>query len=308
MASLIKTNKLSTPGGQEFTLPTSLPSEQSSLTSTSAGQLGYGSLGFSSDALTSDNKVGQDGIVGSNFASQVQGETLVDKARVKNDSTANQVILECLPTLRTGQVAGNLQKTRLNFCGVNFNDGGFRPTIQLLDSSNNSIITSGSSAQAMRTTSNYSGSEAQYSKNPNTSYMPMLYDESYRPTGAYTGVGASDELFNQTSLRNGTAMMNGYVEVVCVSSAASSTSANDYGSSQGAGGQLLIKSYCVYRYISSYSSTSSNAIIGMFNVFSHSTATLNQMKKIKFYSHTGTTVMNEGLFWTESTMNPGKTS
>ncbi len=303
MASLIKTNKLSTPGGQEFTLPTTLPSEQSSLTSTSAGQLGYGSLGFAADALTSDNKVGQDGVAGSTYDSQVQGETLVDKARIKHDATAAAVILECLPTLKTGQVAANLQTTRLNFHGVNFNDGGFRPTIQLLDSSNNNIISSSSSAQALRSTNNYQGGSQQYSSNPNVSYMPMSYNETYRPTGA----NASSELFNQTSLRNGTAMMNGYVEVVCISSDASTTSANDYSNAKGAGGQLLIKSYCVYRYESSYSSTSNNAIIGMFNVFSQSTATLNQMKKIKFYSHTGTTVMNEGLFWTESTMNPGKT-
>ena len=109
MASLIKTNKLSTPGGQEFTLPTTLPSEQSSLTSTSAGQLGYGSLGFSTDALTSDNKVGQEGVAGTTYDSQVQGETLVDKARIKYDATAAAVILECLPTLRTGQVAANYQ-------------------------------------------------------------------------------------------------------------------------------------------------------------------------------------------------------
>lgn len=303
MASLIKTNKLSTPGGQEFTLPTTLPSEQSSLTSTSAGQLGYGSLGFSTDALTTDNKVGQDGVAGATYGSQVQGETLVDKARIKYDATAAAVILECLPTLRTGQVAANLQTTRLNFHGVNFSNGDFRPTIQLLDSSNNNIINSSSSAQALRSTNNYTGSSAQYSSNPNVSYMPMSYNETYRPCGA----SASSELFNQTSLRNGTAMMNGYVEVVCISSDASTTSANDYTNAKGAGGQLLIKSYCVYRYENSYSSTSSNAIIGMFNIFSQSTATLNQMKKIKFYSHTGTTVMNEGLFWTESILNPGKT-
>ena len=303
MASLIKTNKLSTPGGQEFTLPTTLPSEQSSLTSTSAGQLGYGSLGFSTDALTSDNKVGQDGVAGTTYDSQVQGETLVDKARIKYDATAAAVILECLPTLRTGQVAANLQTTRLNFHGVNFSDSGFRPTIQLLDSSNNNIINSSSSAQALRSTNNYQGGSQQYSSNPNVSYMPMSYNDTYRPCGA----SASSELFNQTTRRNGTAMMNGYVEVVCISSEASTTSANDYSNSKGAGGQLLIKSYCVYRYENSYSSTSNNAIIGMFSVFSQSTATLNQMKKIKFYSHTGTTVMNEGLFWTESMMNPGKT-
>tara|TARA_R100001460_G_scaffold1951_1_gene6805 strand:- start:2164 stop:3078 length:915 start_codon:yes stop_codon:yes gene_type:complete len=304
MASLIKTNKISTPGGEEFTLPTTLPSEQSSLTSTSGGQLGYGSLGFSTDALTTDNKVNKDGEAGSNFSSQVQGETLVDKARFTNSSTANAVTLEALPTLRTGQVAANLQRTRLSFCGVNFSDNGFRPSIQLLDSSNNNIINSSSSAQALRSTTNYSGSSSRYSNNPNVSYMPMLYNESYRPTGA----NASSELFNQTTRRDGTAMMNGFVEVVCISSDASSTNANDYSNSFGAGGQLLIRSYCVFRYDYTSSATNNNSIIGYFNIFSHSTATLNQMKKIKFYSHTGSTVMNEGLFWTESTMNPGKTS
>ena len=42
MASLIKTNKISTPGGQDFTLPTTYPSATVDLTSTSGGQLGYG--------------------------------------------------------------------------------------------------------------------------------------------------------------------------------------------------------------------------------------------------------------------------
>ena len=32
MASLIKTNKISTPGGEDFTLPTTYPASQSSLT------------------------------------------------------------------------------------------------------------------------------------------------------------------------------------------------------------------------------------------------------------------------------------
>jgi hypothetical protein len=302
MASLIKTNKLSTPGGQEFTLPTTLPSEASSLTSTASGQLGYGSLGFSSDALTTNNKT-INSVAGQTFNSQVQGETLVDKARVKNDSTATQVTLDVLPTLRTGQVAPNVQFFRLNFCGVNFSDGGFRPTIQLLDASNNNIISNSSANQQFRSYSNYSGGYGNYSKDPNVAYMPLLYDEGYRPTGA----NASSELFNQTSLRNGTAMMNGYCEIQLVSSAAN-TSDDTSNSYFGAGGLILARNYFSYRYESSYSSTSNNAIIGVFSQYVSKQVSMNNATKIKFYSHTGTTVMNEGLFWTDTVMNPGKTS
>lgn len=302
MASLIKTNKLSTPGGQEFTLPTTLPSEASSLTSTASGQLGYGSLGFSSDAMTTNNKT-INSAAGQTFNSQVQGETLVDKARVKNDSTATQVTLDVLPTLRTGQVAPNVQFFRLNFCGVNFSDSGFRPTIQLLDASNNNIISNSSANQQFRSFTNYSGGYSNYSKDPNVAYMPLLYDEGYRPTGA----NASSELFNQTSLRNGTAMMNGYCEIQLVSSAANSSddTSNSY---FGAGGLILAKNYFTYRYQSSYSNTDNNSIIGVFSQYVSKQVSMNNAAKIKFYSHTGTTVMNEGLFWTDTVMNPGKTS
>jgi hypothetical protein len=301
MASLIKTNKISTPGGEEFTLPTTLPSVDSSLTSTSTGQLGYGALGFSSDALSSDNKT-IDSTAGKTFNAQVQSPSLVDKARVKNDSTASQVTLDVLPQLRTGQVAPNVQFIRFNFCGVNFSDDGFRPTIQLLDSSNNNIITNSSATQAFRSYTNYSGGFSNYSKDPNVAYMPLLYDEGYRPCGAT----ASSELFNQTTRRNGTAMMNGYCEIQIISSAANAdTNSSGY---FGPGGLILAKNYFGYRYINDYSSTSNNAIIGVFTQYVSKQTNMNNATKIKFYSHTGTTVMNEGLFWTETTMNPGKTS
>ena len=306
MASLIKTNKLSTPGGQEFTLPTSLPSQASSLTSTAAGQLGYGSLGFSSDAMTTNNKT-INNAAGTTFNSQVQSETLVDKARVKMDSTATQVILDVLPTLRTGQVAPNVQFFRLNFCGVNFNDNGFYPTIQLLDSSNNNIISNSNANQQFRSFTNYSGGYSNRSKDPNVAYMPLLYDYGYRPTGAYLGVGASDELFNQATRRNGTAMMNGYCEIQIVSSAANDSD-DTSNSFFGAGGLILAKNYFCYRYESSFSNTSNNSIIGVFSQYVSKQVSMNNAKKIKFYSYTGSTVMNEGLFWTETVMNPGKTS
>jgi len=304
MASLIKTNKLSTPGGQEFTLPTSLPSEQSSLTSTSAGQLGYGALGFSSDAM-----------VGSNFVksgtetstANISSDVMIDKARVKMDATANQVILSVKPTtFKTGQQAQNIQVARFCYDGVCFNDGGFYPTIQLLDSSNNNIISNSSSNQAMRSYANVNGGMTHYSNDPNTAYCPMLYSYSYRPTGAYTGVGASDEIFNITSRRNGIAMMNGFVEIMLTSSAAN----EDDGSSSnswGAGGHILIKTFSWFRHQSSYSNTDNNSIQRNFNIFSSKQTTVNNMEKIKFYSYTGSTVMNEGLFWTESMLNPFRT-
>ena len=298
MASLIKTNKISTPGGEEFTLPTTLPSSQSSLTSTAGGQLGYGSLGFSSDALATDNKVTDSGLT-TTFNSQEQSATFVDKARVKYDSTASQVTLDVLPTLRTGQVAPNVQYFTLHFCGVNFSDSNFRPTIQLLDSSNNNIITNSSANQSFRSFTNASGSFSNLSKDPNVAYMPLLYNESYRPCGAT----ASSELFNQTTRRNGTAMMNGFCQIQLVSS-----DANEDSSEWGAGGLILAKNYFAYRYENSYSSTSANAIIGVFSQYVSKQTNMNNATKIKFYSHTGTTVMNEGLFWTETTMNPGKTS
>jgi len=297
MASLIKTNKLSTPGGQEFTLPTSLPSEQSSLTSTSAGQLGYGSLGFASDAMVGSNFVKS----GSETSTaNISSEVMIDKARVKNDATANQVILSVKPTtFRTGQQAQNIQFVRLCYDGVCFNDGGFYPTIQLLDSSNNNIISNSSSNQAMRYYANVNGGDTQYSNDPNTAYCPMLYNYSYRPCGA----NASSELFNLTSRRDGTAMMNGYAEIMLTSSAANKDNGSS-SSSWGSGGHILIKTMSWFRHQSSRTASGNDAIQRNFNVFSSKQTTVNNMEKIKFYSYSGSTVMNEGLFWTESMLNP----
>jgi hypothetical protein len=302
MASLIKTNKISTPGGEEFTLPTTYPGSQSSLTSTSGGVLGYGSLGFSSDVMSSDNKVINTN-AGTFFESNVQSGSLVDKARIKNDSTATAVTLDIVPSLRTGQVAANAQLVTLHFCGVCFADQNFYPTIQLLDSGNNNVISNSNANQAMRYYHNSGGSFNNQSKDPNVAYMSLLYNESIRPCGA----SASSELFNQTSLRNGTAMMNGYVKMMIISSDANSDT--DTSSSRfGAGGLILSENYLAYRYSSSYSSNNSNSIVGVFGQYVSKQQTLNNPTKIKFYSHTGSTVMNEGLFWTETIMNPGKTT
>tara|TARA_R100000908_G_scaffold16690_3_gene6304 strand:- start:3206 stop:4111 length:906 start_codon:yes stop_codon:yes gene_type:complete len=300
MASLIKTNKLSTPGGQEFTLPTTLPASQSSLTSTAAGQLSYGSLGFSSDAMVGENfvKSGE-----KTSTAHISSEILIDKARIKHDSTASQVTLSVKPsTFQTGTQAQNIQMIRLNFDGVNFSDGGFYPSIQLLDSSNNNIITNSSANQAMRSWANVNGGMTQYSNDPNVAYCPMLYSYSYRPTGAY----AASELFNQNTRRNGSAMMNGYVEVMLTSSAANQDDGSS-SSSWGAGGHILIKTMSVFRHQSSYDNTDNNATQRNFNIFSSKQTNVNNMEKIKFYSYNGTTVMNEGLFWTESMLNPFRT-
>ena len=158
MASLIKTNKISTPGGEEFTLPTTLPSAQSSLTSTSGGQLGYGDLGFSSDAMVKNTAV-----VGGATAFQ-QSEILMDKARVKNDATAAAVELDLTPSLRTGQTNANVQSFRINYSGVCFSSHhDFYPAIQLYDSSNTALISGSGSSQAYRWRSNYSGGFNNYS-------------------------------------------------------------------------------------------------------------------------------------------------
>jgi len=98
-------------------------------------------------------------------------------------------------------------------------------------------------------------------------------------------------------------MMNGYCQIQLISS-----NANNDSSEWGAGGLILAKNYFGYRYENSFSSTSNNAIIGVFSQFVSKQTNMNNATKIKFYSHTGTTVMNEGLFWTETTMNPGKIS
>ena len=73
-------------------------------------------------------------------------------------------------------------------------------------------------------------------------------------------------------------------------------------------GLILSENYLAYRYSSSYSSNNSNSIVGVFGQYVSKQQTLNNPTKIKFYSHTGSTVMNEGLFWTETIMNPGKTT
>ena len=54
--------------------------------------------------------------------------------------SATAVTLDIIPTLRTGQVAANAQLVTLHFCGVCFADQSFYPTIQLLDSGNNNVI------------------------------------------------------------------------------------------------------------------------------------------------------------------------
>ena len=102
-------------------------------------------------------------------------------------------------------------------------------------------------------------------------------------------------------------MMNGYVKMMIISSDANSDS-DTRGSRFGAGGLILSENYLAYRYSSSYSDNNSNSIVGVFSQFVSKQTTLNNPTKIKFYSHTGSTVMNEGLFWTETIMNPGKTT
>ena len=294
MASLIKTNKISTPGGEEFTLPTTLPSAQSSLTSTSGGQLGYGDLGFSSDAMVKNTAV-----VGGATAFQ-QSEILMDKARVKNDATAAAVELDLTPSLRTGQTNANVQSFRINYSGVCFSSHhDFYPAIQLYDSSNTALISGSGSSQAYRWRSNYSGGYNNYSTDPNDNYMHLYASSSYRPTGAST----SSELFNVTSREDGRAFLNGFAEFTIVNSAITSIDTQF-----GVGGAIQCNMYTVYRYQSSKNNTDNNCTIGNFGVFAQKKTSMNNAVKIKFYSGAGgSAVMNEGLFWTETYMNPYKT-
>ena len=109
MASLIKTNKISTPGGEDFTLPTTYPASKSQLQSTSSGVWQYKTGGVSTDKM------------GSGSTPAVIGERFCDKVRVNNTvATPSTVNLSLTPD-NTSDV-DNIAWSKLEFAGVCFDN------------------------------------------------------------------------------------------------------------------------------------------------------------------------------------------
>lgn len=288
MASLIKTNKISTPGGEEFTLPTTLPSAASNLTSTSGGQLGYGSLGFSSDRLeTSTGKIGR---------------IFVDKVRCNNaNSTLSNFTLDCVPAGVTD--LDTIQTVYFNMSGI-CGTGQFYPALQILDSSNNNLIDNSNSGQ-MRWRVNLNGNSAStYSGNTadaSWGYHKLTHN-SYPPSGT----SATGEIFTKTTPAdwNDRARLAGEVRISQISSNLGTFASS--GSSMTSGGRIMIEARIGYKR-GATSSTSGGMFISVYTSSLWLRTSQAPMAKIKFFDWNGSASFNEGLCWTETTLNSLKT-
>ena len=288
MASLIKTNKFSTPGGEEFTLPTTLPSAASNLTSTSGGQLGYGALGFASDRLeTTTGKIGR---------------IFVDKVRCNNaSSTLSNFTLDCVPAGVTD--LDTIQTVYFNMSGI-CGTSAFYPALQILDSSNNNLINNGYSGQ-MRWRLNLSANSVSTNQGDTSSASwgyHKLSHNSYPPSGA----SATGEIFTKVTPGdwNDRARLAGEVRITQISSNLGTfqTSA----SSMTSGGRIMIEARIGYKR-NATSSTSGGQFISVYTTSLWLRTSQAPMAKIKFYDFNGSASFNEGLCWTETTLNSLKT-
>tara|TARA_R100001510_G_scaffold53004_1_gene54203 strand:- start:9924 stop:10790 length:867 start_codon:yes stop_codon:yes gene_type:complete len=288
MASLIKTNKISTPGGEEFTLPTTLPSSASNLTSTSGGQLGYGALGFSSDRLeTTTGKISR---------------VFVDKVRCNNaSSTLSNFTLDCVPSGVTD--LDTIQTVYFNVSGV-CATGTFYPAIQILDSSNNNLIDNSNSGQMRwRLNSRGAGLSTQTGNTSNASWgYHKLTEDSYPPTGA----SATGEIFTKTTPAdwNDRARFSGEMRITQISSNLGTFASS--GSGMTSGGRIMIEARMGYRR-GSVSSTSTGSFVSVYTASLWLRTSQAPMAKIKLYDYNGSASFNEGLCWTETTLNSLKT-
>lgn len=287
MASLIKTNNLSTPGGETFALPTALPSAASNLTATSGGQLGYGALGFSSDRLeTSTGKIGR---------------VFVDKVRCNNaSSTLSNFTLDCVPAGVTD--LDTIQDVYFNLSGV-CATATWYPAIQVLDANNNNLLTSSYSGQMRwRLSARGNGySDDTYNVTGANLGYHKLYPNSYPPSGdSKTG-----EIFTKTAPSDfsNVSRCGGEIRITQLSSSlgtfASSTS------NLTSAGRILIEAKIGYKR-SSVSDTSTGTYTQSYTTSLWMATTQAPMAKIKFYSTSGQ-AFNEGLCWTETTLNSLKT-
>ncbi len=284
MASLIKTNKVSTPGGEEFTLPTTYPSATVDLTSTSGGQLGYGSANPVTDRMQTSS------------STSVTGDVFCDKARVNNaSSVVSSVILNTLPNGTTD--VDEVSRTRFHFSGACFT-GVAKPCIQLLDANNANCLT-GNYTAPQRLSYSYGGGSSQqnYSRamtvtEKNQGHM-LYHPQLTQPTGA----SQSGEIFTKTSATDGLAMLGGELVV------------SQYNKSQGyEQDHFLIESVFIYNNNSSFSTTNSvnfvmNSSFWTYSGYSSGAAPV--YTQLKFYDANGNSV-NEGMFMTYSNLNANK--
>jgi len=281
MASLIKTNKISTPGGEEFTLPTTYPSATVDLTSTSGGQLGYGSANPVTDRMQTSS------------STSVTGDIFCDKARVNNASSAvSSVVLNCLPAGTTD--VDEITRTKFTFSGACFT-GVAKPVIQLLTSSDGDCLNANYACNQRLMYSYGSGSSQEsYSRvmtNTEKNQGHMLYHPQLT---APTGASQSGEIFTKTSATNGLAMLGGELVV------------SQYTKEQGYDtDHFLIESVFVYNNNSSFTVTNSvNFIMNstMWQYSGYNSGSAPVYTKLKFYDSNGNNI-NEGMFMTYSNLN-----
>ena len=277
MASLIKTNKISTPGGEEFTLPTTLPSSQSSLTSTSGGVLGYGDLGFSTDRLEN--------------ASGDISRVFVDKLRATQASPLSNMTLDVVPS---GTDADNVQDIWINCSGVCLAADGFLG-LEFLDASNNNVLSS-STQMRFRVYHAIGGGGIAHQVYSNQSWNEhRLHHSSYDVPGA----SASSEIFTATTLANERPVFNMEARIMIVS-ASQANPVEDSSTNGGVGGRMIVSAYSGWRR-GNFDSESAGAATWSNSVWHYST--LNQVAKVKLFDYSGSSSINEGLAWSEVSLN-----
>lgn len=278
MASLIKTNKISTPGGQDFTLPTTYPSATVDLTSTSGGQLGYGTANpVVANMSTSTGKI---------------AERFCDKIRVNNaSSTVANATLSALPSDVTD--VSSIVRTQVDFAGVCF-VGTADPHVQLLDASNNNIIGS-SLYEQYRYSESYNGGSGTLNNNVETTASSNGLKLNYNLT--VKGAAKSGEIFTKTTNEDNLALMCGYVII------------NQYNLSDGAGitnSGILIESNINYNYNGTYTDSGRGCMVHKWaRYFNTSGTTINPYTQVKIYDSNGNNI-NEGIFVSYSHINVNK--
>ena len=278
MASLIKTNKVSTPGGEEFTLPTTYPSGTVDLTSTSGGQLGYGTANpIVQNMSTSTGKI---------------AERFCDKIRVNNaSSTVANATLSALPSDVTD--VSSIVRTQVDFAGVCF-VGTAAPHVQLLDASNNNIIGS-NFTQQQRWSECWSNGSGTLNNNAEGSSESRGLQLNYAQT--VKGAAKSGEIFTKTTNEDNLALMCGYVII------------NQYNLSDGDGinsSGILIESNINFNYNGTYTDSGRGCMVHKWvRFFNTSGTTINPYTQVKIYDYNGNNI-NEGIFVSYSHINVNK--
>lgn len=279
MASLIKTNKLSTPGGEEFTLPTTYPSATVDLTSTSGGQLGYGPANpITANAATSTGKI---------------AERFCDKLRVNNaNGTVANATLNALPSDVTD--VSSIVRTQIDFSGVCFTGTG-NPYVQLLDASNNNVI-NGNYYVYERKHENYGGGStgtlntSPGQNNASTNGLQLNYNQTTK------GAAQSGEIFAKTSNVDNLTMMSGYIII------------NQYNIQDGlTNNSMLIESNIQYNYNGTYTDSGRTCMVHKWTRYcgQNTIDTFQPYTQVKIYDLSGNAI-NEGMFVSYSHINVNK--